>query len=314
MKRTRPNRMGSLVVVALAGMSIGCNGILRDVAMEVTPEVVAGAVKGLADPDTQRQLVAGIDEGRTEMLSARLSAGIVDGVLDMLDDPARRERLEAIGHDLISKAAGAAVDAMLAHALDEKVQARLRLAMRSTLVDLITVAFETVSSKAGSSEELARAFGAAAHEVAKQATLGFQEALDDTRRDRATGKMQKGEGALLIAAGNVSQAGNRILWTLGVGLSAVALGLGITLIWAIRKNRLRRSELAQRDGALSLLTEAIKSTATRPGADELHALLRSSMRERAGGEHIRKMLGEQGRHLLGIDRPDGSSRYEGRPL
>ena len=112
--------------------------------------------------------------------------------------------------------------------------------------------------------------------------------------------MPKRDGALLIAAANASQTGNRILWTLGIGLGALAIGLGITLVWAIRKNRLRRSELAQRDGALLLLTEAIKSTATQPWADELHTALKTSIRDRPGGEQIRKVLGK---HLIGIVEP-----------
>jgi hypothetical protein len=177
----------------------------------------------------------------------------------------------------------------------------MRLAMRATVTDLITVIFETIDTKTGSSEGRSNAFGAAAHDIAKQATLGFQEALDDTRRERASGTMPQEDGALLIAAGDASRTGNRILWTLGIGLGAVVLGLVITLIWAIRKNRLRRSELQERDGALLLLTEAIKTTATRPWADEFNTVLKTSIRDRAGGEHIRKVLGEHGRQLFGID-------------
>jgi hypothetical protein len=81
-----------------------------------------------------------------------------------------------------------------------------------------------------------------------------------------------------VAASNASKTGNRIVWTLGIGLAALAFGLAVTLIWAILKNRLRRSELAQRDGALLLLTEAIKSTAAHPGAVEFHSALKTSIR------------------------------------
>jgi hypothetical protein len=290
----------SLAAVALAGMHIGCGYMMRDVAREVTPAVVAGAAKGIADPETQRLMVAAVDEGRVKTVSARLSAGMIDATLDTLEDPARRARLEAIVTGLTAKAAGTAVDSMLARALDDKVQVRMRLAMRAAVADLITVIFETVASKTGSPEERTKAFGAAAHEIAKQATLGVQDALDDTRRDRASGKMKIKDGALLLAANSASRTGDRILWTLGIGLGTVALGLGLTLIWAIRKNRLRRSELEQRDGALLLLTEAIKSTATLPWADELQTVLRTSIRDRPGSESIRKVLG---RHLPGIDKP-----------
>ena len=303
MKPTTILLIHSLATVALAGMSVGCTGMFKDLASEVTPAVIAGAVTALADPDTQRQMVAAIDEGRVKAVSARLSAAILDGLLDTLEDPTRRKRLEAIVEGLTRTAAGAAVDSMLAQVLDGKVQGEMRLAIRTAVTDLIATIFDTVGSKMGSAEERNKAFGAAIHEIAKQATLGFQDALDDTRRDRASGKILKEDGALILAASSASRTGNRILWTLGIGLAVVALGLAITLIWAIRKNRLRRSELAQRDGALVLLTEAIQSTATRAGADEFHLALKTSIRDRAGGEHIRQVLGEQGRHLLGIDMP-----------
>jgi hypothetical protein len=284
----------SLVAVALAGAHVGCASMFREVAKGAVPEVIASAVTELADPVMQRQVVAAVDEGRVKELTARLSAGIVDGVLDALEDPARRHRLEAIVDGLATRAAGSATDSVLAHALDEKVQVRMRLALGAALIDLI---------RTGSSAEQTVAFGAAAHEIAKQATLGFQDALDDTRRDRASGRMPKADGALLIAANNASKTGGEILWTLGIGLGALALGLVVTLVWAIRKNRRRRSDMVQRDDALTLLTDAIKSTASQPGAQDLHAALKTSLRDQAGADHVRKVLGEKGRQLLGIDVP-----------
>ena len=281
---------GALLALGLCG----CGAVLRDAVRQVTPEVVTDAVKELANPETQQQVVAAVDEGRVKALTARLSAGFVDGVLDSLEDPARRSRLEAIVSGIASKAAGSATDTVLARVLDEGVEARIRLALRGTLLDLL---------KAGGSAEQTKDFGVAAHEIAKQATLGFQDALDDTRRDRTSGKVAKVDGAIVIAANNASQTGARILWTLGIGLGALALGLAVTLFWAIRKNRLRRSELEQRDNALMLLTDAIKSTSAQPGSQELRDVLKASMRDRAGAEHIRKVLGEDGRHMLGIDRP-----------
>ena len=182
------------------------------------------------------------------------------------------------------------VDTMFARILDEEVQARMRLTLRLTVTDLITAVLEIVDAQAGNAEEWNRAFGAAAHEIVKQATLGFQDALDDTRSDRADGTMPQEEGALLIAADNASLTGSRIVWTLGIGLAVIALGMIITLIWAIRKNRLRRNELAERDDALSVLANAINATTTKPGADELLTTLKAAIHDRPGGKHIRKIL------------------------
>jgi len=294
----RINWICCLSAAVLAFMHVGCSEILRNGAKDVTPAVISSASKELANPETQHQLMAAVNEDHVKQMSARLSAGFVDGVLNSLEDPARKARLEAILNGLITKASGTVIDSMLARASDEKVQEQMHLVMRAAVTDLVTVIFETVDFKTGGSEERTKAFGFAVHELAKQATLGFQDALDDTRRDRASGKMVKEDGALIIAVGT----GDRILWTLGIGLAAVTLGLAIMLIWAIRKNRLRKSELEQRDNAISLLTEAIKSTATQPGAGELHSALKTSLRDRAGGDHIRKVFGEKGLNLLGIDK------------
>jgi hypothetical protein len=297
----------SLSAAALACLCAGCGTLLRNAAEEVTPAVIAGAVEGLADPDTQRRLVAAIDEDRVQVVSARLSAGMVDGVLDTLEDPARRERLETIVNGLVANASGTAVDTMLERALDERAQARMRKAMRATVTALVTATFEAVDSQTMSPEARTEALGVAAREIMKQATLGFQDALDDTRRDRASGEMPQADGSLLIAANNASATGSRIVWILGIGLAAVALVTVLALIWAVRKNRLRRSEVQQRDGALLLLTDAIQATAEDPGAEKLRALLKAAIGQRGGGEHIRKALGERGRRLLGILDEAGST-------
>jgi hypothetical protein len=118
----------ALAVVPLA-MHVGCGYMLKNVARDVTPAVVAGAVKGIADPETQRLLVSAVDEGRVKTVTGRLGAGMIDAMLDTLEDPARRGRLEAIVTGLTAKAAGTAVDSMLARALDDKMQARMRLAL-----------------------------------------------------------------------------------------------------------------------------------------------------------------------------------------
>jgi hypothetical protein len=278
----------SIATMVVAGVFLGCGGWFGGIGKDVAPKVISGAVKGLADPDTQRQFVAAIDEGRVTQFSAKLTAGLVDGLLDTLEDPVRRQRLEVIVSGLVAKASTSVVDTMLSRLLDQRVQSRLRFALNTGLAEMIGVAYDTVGARVGNSEERGKVFGIAVHDLAKQATLGFQEALDDTSRDRDSGKMPEGQGALVIAADIASTTGDRILWTLGLGLAALGLGLCLTLVWAVRKNRLRRAELAQRDDAIQLLTEAIQSTATMPGADALHTVLDTAMRNRAGAELIRK--------------------------
>jgi hypothetical protein len=297
-KLERLRWIGLIAVVALAIVPLGCATIMKDAAKGAAPGVISGVAEGLADPNNQRLLLESVDEGRVKTMSARLSAGFMDGVLATLEDPTRRRRLDTILNGLTTMVAGTAVDSVFGHVLDEKVQARLRLAMRENATDLMGAVFDTVDSRVGTSDERTAAISKVVHEIAKQATLGFQDALDETRRDRISGAMPKADGALVIGANDASRTGSRILWTLGIGLGSIVLGLAITLVVIGRKNRLTRSELAERDDALSLLTEAIKTTATRPGADELYSALKSSMGNRAGGERIRKALGELGQNLV----------------
>jgi Flp pilus assembly protein TadB len=163
------------------------------------------------------------------------------------------------------------------------------------------VVFESVRSEMGTPEERGQALGSVAHEVAKGATLGFQDAIDEAKRQRASGEMRKDEGSLLVAAGDAAATGSRIMWMMSIGLGVIALVLALGLVWAIRKNRARRAELEQRDEALLLLTAAIKSTETEPWANELRAALKKSMRDRQGGDHIRKVLREKQGLRLGAD-------------
>ena len=126
------NLICCIAAAALACMHAGCAEILKSSAKDVTPAVVSSAVKELASPGTQHQLVAAVDENHVKMISARFSAGFVDGVLDSLEDPARRARLEAIVNGIVANASGTAIDSMLTRALDDKVQMKMRLAMRAT--------------------------------------------------------------------------------------------------------------------------------------------------------------------------------------
>ena len=113
MCRSIQHGVRAVAALAIAGLHLGCGSLMNDVAQRVTPTVVGGVAKAVADPETQRSLVAAVNEERIKTVTARLSAGVIDAVLDTLEDPARRERLEAIVNGLTAKAAGAAVDGVL---------------------------------------------------------------------------------------------------------------------------------------------------------------------------------------------------------
>lgn len=285
-------------VLTLSGVHIGCGQVLGDVAEQATPGVVAGTVEGLADPALQREAIAGLDQDRVQLASAKFSAGILDGMLDAVEDPRRRMRLDALVNDVVSRAAGGATDAVLARLLDEQVQRQTRGAARALVVDLVGTLAAFFESSDWTRADAIKVLGAAAHQIAKQTTLGFQEALDATRRARASGKAPEGDGALLIAANNAAKKANGLLWAVGLGLGAVVIGLGLVLLWAIRKGRLRRAELAQRDDALAMLTKAINEVglAKEAGTNGLAAVLERATDEHASGAEICEALRKHG-HL-----------------
>ena len=287
--------IGILATVVLASVHLGCGTWFGGIAKGMAPDVATGAVKALSDPVTQQQMVDAFDIGRLTELSNRVSAGVIDGFLDALEDPVRRRRLEALLDGLVSRAMGSAVDSIVEHGFGDARQARWRASAKVVVGELVGVIIDTAGSRVGSTGDRAKAFGGTVHDLAKQATLGFQEALDDTTRDRASGKMNDEEGSLVIAAGDAADTGNRILWTLGIGLGALALGLIVTLVWAIRKNRMRQVELADRDRALQLLAEAINNNTSATGVGDVQDALNASPRDRAAVDHIRRLMGERAR-------------------
>jgi hypothetical protein len=319
--KTKPSQL----IAFIALTQLGCGSLVRDAVKEATPAAISGAVEGLARPDTQRDLLALADESRVKALTHQVSGGVVDGTLDTFEDPARSRRLEELSNrlvdgalatldspehkarieSLVSGIAGSAVatviDTSLSRTFDEKTQLRLRLAMKATVSELVGVVFESVRAEMGTPEERAKALGSAAHEISKGATLGFQDAIDETKRERLSGEKPKEDGSLLIAASDASATGSRIIWIASIALGFLALLLGIGLAWVIRTNLARRAELEQRDEALLLLTEAIKSTESEPWSNDLRAALKKSMRDRQGGEHIRKVLRDKRGLRLGSD-------------
>jgi hypothetical protein len=300
------------VALTLTGSQLGCGGMLRDAAREATPAVVSGAVEGLARPETQRELLVAAEPGQVRKLSGQLTAGVVDGALDTLEDPGRRQRIAELSNRLVegglmaldtpehrarlealvarttSTAVGAAVDTTLSRALDERTQLRVRSATKAAVTELVRAAFEAARSEVGSAAERDEAVGALAHEVAKGATLGFQAAIDQAARERASGAVPKGEGALLAAVGEAPTTGSRIVGILAAGLSIIALVLATGLVWAIRKNRARRAELEQRDEALRVLTEAMQSNAAEAPLEERRVALPTPTVDAQGGAYVRR--------------------------
>jgi len=223
-------------------------------------------------------VVAAVDENRVKALTAKLSAGFVDGVLDSLEEPSRRARLEAIVNGIASKAAGSATDAVL------RAGPRRRGRGAHAPGHERDAARPAEGGRLRGADEGLRGRGARDRQ---QATLGFQDALDDTRRDRASRQDAEGGRSDRNRSEQRVQTGGRILWTLESAWAHSRWASPNALLG--HRKPAARSEVQQRDNALILLTDALKSTAAQPGSQELRDVLKASMRDRAGAEHIRKV-------------------------
>jgi hypothetical protein len=90
--------------------------------------------------------------------------------------------------------------------------------------------------------------------------------------------------------GQAAEEGGNALILLGIGAGVFALIVVLTLLWAARRSKVHREELAQRDGALILLANAIKASEEEPWAPELKKVLRRTARDNDGAQYLRRVL------------------------
>lgn len=259
---------------ALAIGVSGCGGLAREVVREATPGLVEGSVRGLNTPGLQRDLAEGVDPQAVELLAERVSGSVVDGTLRALADPARREALrdatgglrlplgiEHLDDVSVVRAADGAVAAAIRHIDDEQVRAWARSAVDEAVRTAFTAGRDELGGLADPGTE---GLGRATREVAKQATLGFQDALDEIRRERESGAKSEDEGSILFAASKAVESGEVILDVWRVSLIMTGIALLLAIGWAVHRSRVHRQELAQRDEALLRLTPGAAPAAVAP--------------------------------------------------
>jgi len=174
--------------------------------------------------------------------------------------------------------------------LSEKTEKRVRALISGNVSDLIVTILTTAKAELGPSDERMEAVGKGARAITKQVTLGFQDAIDETRAGRENGRIPEGRGSVLWAAGEFAESGNTLFYGLGAAIGVLAIGMVGMLIWFSRRFKAHQSELKKREEALALVTEAIKSTEEKPWAGELQNALRQKLRDQNGGEYMRKFL------------------------
>lgn len=274
-------RFKALVLLLLS--MAGCAPTTRHFSRAMTEGVVEGAADAVAkNPDAQRKIANGLDQEAIEEGVKRSAGGVIDGTLDTLDDQQRRERLTkeiaAITSTLTTTLIQSAGSAALSDANQQKVAAMtaglIRLVKAEVLPDEATV----------------QKMMLVVRQLVKNMTLGFQDAIDETQAKRNSGELGPGQGSVLWATGQAAESGNEMFYMMGAGALALALiGVGIG-IWAWRSSKAHKAELAERDEAMLLLAEAIKSTETQPWSGELRDALRDKMRSNQSSEYVRRML------------------------
>jgi hypothetical protein len=113
---------------------------------------------------------------------------------------------------------------------------RLNLAIREISSDdvpkLVHVAAASVRKELASTHVDQDQMASVTRELAKQATLGFQDALDEVRRAREAGAKGEGEGSVLWAATEAAESGDDLMWVLGI-LVALLLVAVLVLLWLV---------------------------------------------------------------------------------
>lgn len=296
------HRLSAIAVVLLVAPAVGCGGLVRDVARDATPGVVEGVVESATNRDTQEKIVDGVDPKMVRAMTRKLVDGVVDGTLDALEDPARLAKLR---RDFVEVTRGFELPMRIDHvdsrsigdALDESIH---RLGSPENMAKLgsgvSAIVREAVRSAfAQGREEMAEAdVGAStsvmARDFAKQATLGFQDAIDETAERKREGTLPSDEGNVLDGAARAAKSGT--VW-LPVAIGAfVAFGLVLigAVIWAGRRVRAARADLDTRDRALEALVEVLAATDDQPWSRELRRILSDTLGDRENVDHLRRLI------------------------
>lgn len=300
----RSERIAGWFVLAVGltvAPALGCGALAHDLARSATPGVVGGAVEAIADPKTQAKLAEGIDPEILQAVTSKVVDGAVDGTLDALSDPARKARLR---EEFVDMTRGFQLPMSIAH-IDSGTMADVLDAS----IDRITTPERMVAFRAGvgmlvrevvssgfaqAREELGRTdveggMSDATRDLAKQMTLGFQDAIDENARRKRDGELSSDEGNVLDS---VDRAGSSLVWV-PIGAAVLALlvvGVIASIVWAGRRVRATRADLAHRDQALEALMEVLAATDQKPWSRELRALLSEKLHDRENVDHLRRLM------------------------
>ncbi|MBI4954366.1 MAG: hypothetical protein HY908_20245 [Myxococcales bacterium] len=288
--RSRLARAGPAAFAA-ALFVLGCAGAGHEMARGAVP----GVVEGISDRAVQEKLIASVDPEVVARATERIAAGVVDGTLDTLADPERLGRvqtfvgagMEPVGRSVATAITGA-FDATVDRVFGRESQLELRRLVHQVVVDSMAEIVRSVRQELGTKEEREAAIGALARTVAREATFGFQDAIDASRAGAAEGPTATGGGNVLTAMGDAAALGRNVLWVGGALVVVLLLGLVTAIVLLLRRGRAPAVEVAGPEASLVLLAQALRSAGDKPWARALRETLAAALRdaERDAPRHV----------------------------
>ncbi len=264
-----------------------------------------GAIDAGADRKNQERIVDAIDPAVVRNASDRLAKGALDGMLDSFDDPARQARLRKDFGDIAKglqipirvdhidrNTIGDIVDESMSRVMTPENGRRLRDGMHVMIDDAVATAFHRGSDEMGALG-IGPALAVGARDLSKQATLGFQDAIDETAKKKRSGKLGDDEGNVLDSANRAATASMGMLPFIAVGLALFAATILGVVFWVGRRTRASRADITNRDQALLAVLEVFEAAHDAPWAGELNDLLRDKLHDRENADHLRRLLKAQ---------------------
>lgn len=213
-KSARVHPVGLLIVCLSA---LGCAGTAREVTEAAAPAAVESTVDELHQPYSRDKIGDILQDEEIREASAHLVGAAVGGAWDALTEEERAERLAVATEAYASKLAFT-----FAENWEHEVGPRLSRSFQSVLDDsLVRLMSEETEARAG----------AIARSVAREAALGFQDAVREAQLKR-DGKTSGGAD-VLATVGDAAEATESALdltpWIIGAVAAGLGAGLGFYL-------------------------------------------------------------------------------------
>ncbi len=98
----------------------------------------------------------------------------------------------------------------------------------------------------------------------EQATLGFQDAIDEVNQQKENGTIPEDEGNVLKAADDVAEGGDAVLYVLAALAAIFAVLLVAGALWALRRKRSYEKESDRRDREIARIAQMLASEGLGP--------------------------------------------------